>query len=94
MSAVDRRSSPVDHTRGEMFVVVDDDELDDAVSRSMSFRRCPVVRPVRRRRSCVHRPPSTTATTPDNPADGIMLCPYITNVNGFISFELSGCVAS
>jgi len=56
----------------EMFVMVDDDDFDVPVTRSMSFRRCAAVRPVRggrHRRSCrptadrgVTVPPTTPAS--------------------------------
>jgi len=62
-----------------MFVFVDDDDDDlDAVTRSMSFRRCPVIRPVRGLRrsfvrqssNSVHSSISRAHTSPNDLTNG------------------------
>jgi len=76
-AAASRRQRLVTPAADNGFIVVDDEDV-DAVSRTMSFRRCPVVRGRRHRRSFAQRPSSTDGvatvcrvrrTTSTNPAD-------------------------
>jgi len=78
-AAASRRQRLVTPVTDNAFIVVDDDDV-DAVSRTMSFRRCPAVRGRRHRRSFAAQRPSSTdgvptvyrvrGTTSTNPADG------------------------